>query len=177
MCWVFSAGVSSCKNILQLSVDGVYPEKSHGAPSQLASYWSMFLTETSDWLSHPPSEYNLSPFPSVAKEYTSTSQKIKQFFSFLNIQKLYCRPYVMIKSEASVQVTWCLQVLLPLCDLGWLRLRVRCLDEARLSPQHPLPSAGLQWGKWRTDWFTPTQLGQVKNDICFKENMSQIKSG
>ena len=109
MCSVISAGVSSCKNILQLSVDGVYPEKSHGAPSQLDSYWSMFLTETSDWLSHPPSEYNLSPFPSVAKEYTSTSQKIKQFFSFLNIQKLYCHSYVMIKSEASVQVTWCLQ--------------------------------------------------------------------
>ena len=67
MCSVFSAGVSSCKNILQLSVDGVYPEKSPGAPSELASYWSMFLTETSDWLSHPPSEYNLSPFSECCK--------------------------------------------------------------------------------------------------------------
>ena len=34
LCSLFSAGVSSCKNILQLSVDGVYPEKSPGALSQ-----------------------------------------------------------------------------------------------------------------------------------------------
>ena len=75
---VFCAGVPSCKNILQLSVDGVYPEKSPRAPEcrppigQCPSQRPLI-----GWASPPP-EYNLSPFQSVAKEYTSTAKKIKQ---------------------------------------------------------------------------------------------------
>ena len=68
-------------------------------------------------------------------------------------------------------------MLLPLGDLGWLCLRVCCLYEAGLSPQHPLPSTGLQRGNEGLIELLPHDYSQVKMTFVLLENMSQIKSG
>ena len=53
------------------------------------------------------------------------------------------------KGQCSGHVILYEHVLLPLGYLGWLCLRICCLYEAGLSPQHPLPSTRLQQSEWR----------------------------